>query len=136
MRRKRSLRNIHQGISDINLTNLIDVIMVVFIIYILIAPLVEQGINVDLPEAEAHQLKPKESVIVSVAKNGDIYIEKNKFTLTELKEQLQHRLQAKPDLGVVIKGDQGVRYGTIIKVLDELNSAGITQVGMATEVKE
>ena len=136
MRKRRSVRTIHKGITDINLTNLIDVIMVVFIIYILIAPLVEQGISVDLPEAEAHQLKPAENIIITISSNGEIYLEKTKLTLKQLAERLQPRLEAKPDIGVVIKGDQGVRYGTIIKVLDGLNDAGITNVGLATETQE
>lgn len=135
MRRNRHSRLVHTAVSDINLTNLIDVIMVVLIIYILIAPLVEQGINVNLPEASPHRIESKDSLTVTISKDGKIYLENSQLTLTQLKEQLAYRIREKPDTEVVIKGDKGLKYGTLIKVLDELNNAGITKVGMATEVK-
>lgn len=136
MRRKRHTRTNHTTINDINLTNLIDVIMVVFIIYILITPLVDQGINVELPEASAHQLKTTETVTVTISEDGDTYIGNEKLTLSELKDKLLFKLDKKPDTGIVIKGDKGAAYGSVIRVLDELNSAGITKVGMATQAKE
>lgn len=109
--------------------------MVVFIIYILIAPLVEQGINVNLPEASPHKIESAENVTVTISKDGNIYFENTHLTLPELKEKLVYMIDQKPNTGVVIKGDKGLQYGTLIKVLDELNNAGITKVGMATQQK-
>ena len=135
MRRNRHSRLVHKAVSDINLTNLIDVIMVVLIIYILIAPLVDQGIDVNLPEASPHRIESKDTLTVTISKDGKIYLENTKLSLTQLKEQLSYRIKNKPDTGVIIKGDKGLKYGTLINVLDELNNAGITKVGMATETK-
>ena len=135
MNRNRHFRSAHNLVSDINLTNLIDVIMVVFIIYILIAPLVEQGININLPEGSLHKIETKDNITITITKEGKIYMGDNKFTLDQLKEHLTYKIKKTPDIGIIIKGDSGTRYGTIIKVLDELNNAGITKVGMATEIK-
>lgn len=136
MRKNRHSRLVHTAISDINLTNLIDVIMVVLVIYILIAPLVEQGINVNLPEASPHRIEPTESITVTISEEGKIYLENTQLTLSQLKEQLAYSIKKKPDTGVIIKGDKELKYGTLINVLDELNNAGITKVGMATELKK
>lgn len=130
MRRNWRIRSGHSVISDINLTNLIDVTMTVLICYILIAPLVEQGIDVNLPQASPHKIEQREPITVNISKNGQIYLGNNQITLDQLKKQL------KPEKGVIIKADKDVNYGTVIHVLDELNNAGITKVGMATQLKE
>lgn len=135
MKRNRHSKLTHKAINDINLTNLIDVIMVVFIIYILIAPLVEQGIDLNLPEASPHKIETKDSVTVSISKAGKIYIENTVYTLTQLKERLKTITNEKPNTNIIIKGDKKLEYGILIKILDELNNAGITKVGMATEIK-
>lgn len=123
-------------ISDINLTNLIDVTMTTLVCYMIIAPLTEQGIDVALPKTAPHKIEQQEPVTVTIAKNGNLYLGTSLITLSQLTEQLKIKLKQKSDTGVVIKADKDVNYGEVIHVLDELNSAGITKVGMATQIKE
>lgn len=132
----RRIRQKRKAISDINLTNLIDVTMTTLVCYMLIAPLTEQGIDVALPQTSPHKIEQSHEIVtVTVAKNGNLYIGSNQIALFKLTEQLQVKFKQKPDTGVVIKADKGVDYGTVINVLDELNNAGITKVGMATAAK-
>lgn len=136
MRRNRFTRRPHKINSDINLTNLIDVTMTTLICYIILAPLVEQGIDVSLPQASPHKLEQSENVSVTVSKDGSIYLGQKVVTLSQLIDQLSQKMKQKPDAGVIIKADKNINYGKVINVLDELNNAGITKVGMATQTEE
>lgn len=134
MRRNRNTRQTRKAISDINLTNLIDVTMVTLVIYMIIAPMTDQGIDIALPQTSPHKIEQsQEPTTVIIAKNGDIYLGTNLVTLSQLIDNLKEKAKQKKDLGVIIKADKSVDYGSVVHVLDELNNAGITQVGMATE---
>ena len=105
--------------------------MVILIVYILIAPMVDQGIEIKLPETAPHQITGKDTLTVTISQKGIIYLGSNRISL----EQLTVQLQKKPETGIVIKADKGVDYGTVVHVLDKLNNAGITRVGLATQIK-
>jgi len=134
MRRNRHSRLSYAVINDINLTNLIDVTMVILVIYILIAPLVKQGINVNLPKASASRINSEETITVTVSKEGNLYLGSTQVSLTQLKEKLIYKIKKRPQTTVILKADKALRYGTVIKTLDTLNMAGITRIGMATEI--
>lgn len=135
MRRTRhSNRNRSKVMSDINLTNLIDVTMTTLVCYMIIAPIVEQGIDVNLPRASQHKMESKEPIIVTVSKNETIYVGNKLVTVSQLTNQLQTQIKKYPDTSVIIKADKEISYGKVVNVLDELNNAGITKVGMATEI--
>ena len=136
MRRNLYTRHKNKIINDINLTNLIDVTMVILIVYILIAPLVEQGIDITLPQSSPHAIKQEDTVTVNISKDGKLYISKSEVSLQDLTDLVKSKLEQKPETGVVIKADKNVNYGIVINVLDELNNAGITNVGLATEIKK
>lgn len=134
-RRNRFAKN--KVISDINLTNLIDVTMTTLVCYMIIAPIVDQGIDVNLPQSAPSKIQSKdEPIIITVTKNDTLYMGSKIVTLSQLVDQLKPKIKLNNDAGVVIKADKDVNYGKVITVLDELNSAGITKVGMATETKD
>lgn len=136
MIRNRRSRQTRKIISDINLTNLIDVTMTTLVCYMLIAPLTEQGIDVALPKTAPHKIEQQEETItITVAKNSNLYIGNRTLNLSKLTDELKTKIRQKPDTGIIIKADKDVNYGTVIHVLDELNNAGITKVGMATEAR-
>lgn len=135
MIRTRRTQKKRKVISDINLTNLIDVTMTTLVCYMIIAPLTEQGIDIALPKSSSHKMEQQEPITVTIAKNGNLYLGTGLITLSQLTDQLKNKLKQKPDTGVIIKGDKDVNYGEVIHVLDELNSAGITKVGMATQTE-
>ncbi len=95
-------------LSDINITNLVDVTMTLLIVFIMIAPMIEQGIDVTLPTAEPKRIDVGEVMTVAVAENGRVYLEGQRVSIDELKERLTDIHAARPDVPVMIKADQGL----------------------------
>lgn len=130
MRRNLNTRGRHKAICDINLTNLIDVTMTVLVCYMIITPMLEQGIDIKLPQTAPHKLDKKDSVTLTITKDNKLYLANSLVTLPQIKNLI------KKEQNVIIKADKDVNYGNVIKVLDELNTSGIKNVGLATEIKE
>lgn len=130
MIRNRFTRTRHKPLCDINLTNLIDVTMTTLVCYMIITPMMEQGIDVKLPQASPHKLEKKDTITLTITRDDRIYLGNSIVTISQLKKEL------KKDQNVIIKADKDVNYGNVIKVLDELNTSGISNVGLATEIKE
>lgn len=130
MRRNRHIRARRKIFSDINLTNLIDVTMTTLVCYMIITPFIEQGIDVKLPQTSPHRLEKKDSVTITITRDNKLYLGNSLVTISQLKKGL------KKDQNVIIKADKDVNYGNVINVLDELNASGISNVGLATEIKD
>ena len=132
--------------AEINVTSLVDVMMTVLIIFILIAPIIEQGIDIELPSAKATRIdQPSEPVTVSIqevvegrVKKGVIFVNEKRMRGNQY-EQLELTLlkmkQNKPDLSVIIRADKKFRYEAVIKVLDVVRNSGITTLSLATEAQ-
>ena len=126
-----------EGICDINVTNLVDVTMVLLIIFILIAPMIEQGIDLRLPEASPSKIEAdKNSVTVSISKYGQVFLNSERIELDAFSERMQNLKETNPAVSVVVRGDEDVKYGRIVGVLDAIRTAGITKLDMATRGKE
>ncbi|MFC1643503.1 ExbD/TolR family protein [Chlamydiota bacterium] len=131
--RRISKRNRKEVVADINITNLVDVTMVLLIVFILIAPMIEQGIDIKLPTAEPTKLDVDENtVVLSVTKYGFVYLNDNKISIDDLKPRLKSIKDARPKVGVMLRGDEDVEYGQIIRVLDIVRNLGITDLDIAT----
>ncbi len=122
-------------LADINVTPLVDVMLVLLIVFMVTAPLLHQGIEVALPEAEAEpmQLKVDDPLVLSINRDGIIYIQEEPVHATRLVERLSPILTARGDRTVFLKGDKDLPYGKIIEVLDLLHRGGIREVGMVTD---
>lgn len=119
--------------SDINVTPLVDVILVLLIIFMITAPLLFSGLKIELPEANASPIPPKENpLVLSIDKDGKIYFEEKEIPLIELKKRLPLWLERAKTEGVYIKADERVSYGSVLKVLDVLNQLGVTSVALVT----
>ncbi len=127
-----------QVLSDINVTPLVDVMLVLLIIFMITAPMLHQGVEVTLPRAEAENLptKVENPLILTVNRDGLVYIGKEPIHPSQLTERLLPMLEARGDETVFIKGDTRVEYGRVIEVLDLLHQAGVTKIGMVTERPE
>lgn len=133
--------------ADINVTSLVDVTMTVLIVFILIAPIIEQGIDVDLPKASATRLEqPEEPVTVSLhgvlehgEKKGVIFVDEKRMNRAHPYEALGETLaaikQKKPKVAVIIRADKDFKYAAVIKVLDVVRGAGITTLSLATQAE-
>lgn len=122
-------------LADINVTPLVDVMLVLLIIFMVAAPMLHQGIEVALPQAQAENLPIREEdpLVVSVSADGIVYLRDTPVHPTKLVEQLGPILEARGDSTVFLKGDRGVDYGSVIDILDLLHEGGITRVGMVTQ---
>ncbi len=122
-------------LSDINITPLVDVMLVLLIIFMITAPMLHQGIEVALPKSEAQSLpnKVEDPVVLSINRDGLIYLRDKPVHPTRLVEVLTPVLRGRKDQMVFLKGDRDVAYGRVVEVLDTLRRGGIVQVGMVTE---
>ena len=126
--------NHRELMSDINVTPFVDVMLVLLIIFMVTAPMMIEGLNVDLPEATAKPLdSEKEHLVISIDKNQLIYINDFKVAVDFLGEKLNKILQGRSDREVYLKADKNIPYGIVVQVMAEIKKAGIEQLGMITE---
>ena len=123
--------------SEINITPLADVMLVLLIIVMLIAPLLQKGVDVTLPEAGNTTDKPENDsqTVLAVTADGRFYVESVQTTEAELLSTLQAELERKFEKIVLIKADQDAQYADVMAVLDRLQRAGIEDIGLITERK-
>ena len=125
--------------SDINVVPYIDVMLVLLIIFMVTAPMLMQGVKVELPEASADPVEKQDSepVIVSVDASGQLFLnlgqEEQILALATIKERVAAVLRRSPDKPVLIWGDQAVPYGEVVTVMVALQEAGAPSVGLVTE---
>ncbi|MGB9735846.1 MAG: protein TolR [bacterium] len=126
--------NNKRSFSEINVTPLVDVMLVLLIIFMVTAPMLQQGIKVNLPQARAQSLKSEEQkIMITITKDEKIYINKNPYTLEELGKTLKALEAYNKNRQVFLKADKDVPYGFVVRVMSEIKSAGIQELGMVTE---
>ncbi len=128
-------RDDDQVLADINVTPLVDVMLVLLIIFMIAAPMLHQGIEVALPEAEAGALpqRTQDPLVISVNRDGLIYLFDEPVHSSQLVDRVQPLVRARSGETVFVKGDRDVAYGQVMEVLDLLREGGIVNVGMVTE---
>ncbi len=121
------------SISQINVTPLVDVMLVLLVIFMVTAPIIQQGVQVNLPQAKSSAIPgTEEHLVVTVAKNGKIYLNDNALSLTDLGQKLRAIKKLQADKQVYLRADQEVRYGDVMKTIAEIKQAGIEKLGMVT----
>ncbi len=119
--------------SEINVTPFVDVMLVLLVIFMVTAPLLQQGIDVNLPKAKGRDLPPEERVTLIIKKDGTIYMNENPVSVTEMRRKLEAISKLNPN--VFLKADKDVSYGFVVEVMSEIKEAGIERLGMITEPK-
>ena len=119
------------AMSEINVTPLVDVMLVLLIIFMITAPLLQQGIDVNLPQAKGKELPPEQRVTISIKADGTIYLNKKKVTPEQMEVKLTALSKLNPN--VFLKADKDVPYGLVVRVMGEVKEAGIEKLGMITE---
>ena len=119
--------------SDINVTSLVDVAFVLLIIFMITAPMLQGGVDVQLPRAEARPLKAEEGLVVTVDRSGRIFLDQTPVSYTDFRVAFQAVVATRKPSGVYLRADRRVPYGEVIKVLAAIKAAGVRDVGLGAE---
>ncbi|MFH1351073.1 MAG: protein TolR [Pseudomonadota bacterium] len=120
--------------ADINVTPFVDVMLVLLIIFMVTAPMMMQGVDVNLPQTTTKSIKTREDpLILTVNKKGEIFIENHQVILEDLETKIQAIFKYRRDKEVLLRADKEVPYGFVIKVIAGVKRAGIDKLGMVTE---
>ncbi|MDX8380635.1 MAG: protein TolR [Ghiorsea sp.] len=123
-----------QLMSQINITPMVDVMLVLLIIFMVAAPMLTQGVNVDLPDANAPQIRQQiEPLVISIKKSGDLFMQNKRIDINQLAPRIQAMRKAKPKLPVFIRGDAKTPYEYVARVMGLLESSGIKEISLVTE---
>ena len=121
--------------SEINVTPLVDVMLVLLIIFMVTAPLLKEGVRVELPEAKAKPIEhsKEHDIILTIDKEGKLYIGKTEIDWKTLKPKMKLILRQRAKKEVYLQADRSVPYGVVVKALAALQEAGAERIGMITE---
>jgi biopolymer transport protein TolR len=123
-----------EALSQINVTPLVDVMLVLLVIFMVTAPILHQGVSVNLPRVAAAPLSGDEvQLVVSVTSEGTVYLNDTSASAEELRARLQAILREQPDRNVYLRADAEVPYGEVMRVIASLREAGVQRLGMVTE---
>jgi biopolymer transport protein TolR len=132
-------RRRHGIMSEINVTPMVDVMLVLLIIFMVSAPLLTVGVPIDLPQSQAKSLEQdKQPLTVSVNLQGEVFLQDTKIPVDELVAKLKAITETRGGLEerIFVRGDRKVDYGTVMRVMGRLSSAGFRRVALVTEVEQ
>jgi biopolymer transport protein TolR len=123
-----------RAMSEINVTPFVDVMLVLLIIFMVTAPMMQQGVAVDLPETTTQPLRMRdEPLILSVQKSGKYYLGRSEVPLEDLKEKLEAIFEGRDSKEIFLRADSEAPYGVVVKALALAREAGASRLGMVTE---
>jgi len=122
--------------ADINVVSLIDVMMLLMVIFMITAPMMQGGVDIALPRAEARPLEAKNGLVVSIDRAGGIYVGDNRLTYEEFRASFKALASQRGRGGIYLRADQGVPYGTVVRVIAVMRGAGVGDVGLVTEPED
>ena len=126
--------------SDINVTPMVDVMLVLLIIFMVITPMLQKGVSVNLAKTDNPVKMPEadkeDSMIVAIMRDGQIYLNSDKVTAETLTDTVKDKMANKADKRIFVKADGGAKYGDVVAVVDDVRSAGVDQLGLLTEERK
>jgi biopolymer transport protein TolR len=122
--------------AEINVVSLIDVMMLHMVIFMITAPIMQGGVDVKLPSADAAPLESKGGLVVSITRDGSIYAGETKMNLKTFRVSFKGIAKKQGKEGVYLRADQNVSYGIVAQVLSIIQAAGVTNLGFVTEPEE
>lgn len=134
---RRGKRRAYRPNSEINVTPLVDVMLVLLIVFMVTAPLLTVAVPVDLPKTSAKSAsQDKEPLVITVDKNGQVYLQETAMGTDVLVSRLQAITGANPDARIFVRGDRDLSYGKIMEVMGLVTSAGYTKVALVAELPQ
>jgi biopolymer transport protein ExbD/biopolymer transport protein TolR len=122
--------------ADINVTSMIDVAFVLLIIFMITAPIMQGGVDVELPKAEARPLQAKEGMVVSVDRRGRIFVDDAEFSYADFRATFRSLVETRKPTGIYLRSDSRVAYGEVVRVLAVIRTAGVQNVGLVAEEEQ
>lgn len=122
--------------ADVNVTALVDVMLVMLITFMITAPMMQGGVDVELPRAEARPLTPKEGMVITVDRNGRIFIDQTPVSYADFRVTFRSLVASRKPGGVYLQADNRVPYGQVVRVLAVIRTAGVTNVGLVAAEEE
>ena len=119
--------------AEINVVSLIDVMLLLLVIFMITAPMMQGGVDVALPKAEAKPLDPKSGMVVTVDRAGAVYVDETRMTLSEFRSAFRSLASKRASDGVYLRGDASVPYGVVTQVIAIMRAAGVSDVGLMTD---
>jgi len=127
---------LHRPQADINVTPLVDVMLVLLIVFMVTAPMLAQGLKVDLPQAKAAQpVNPKEPVVVTVARDGKVSIGQDEMDVSDLVAALLAKIDGDTTRVIQLRADKEANYGAIVAVIDQLATNGLVHIALISDPK-
>ena len=127
----------NRPMSEINVTPFVDVMLVLLVIFMVTAPLLQYGVEVDLPDSSHEPLEvSKEQVVLSITKDRTIYVDRYKTSLSELGAKLEAVYEGKEKKEIFLQADKSVPYGFVVETMAVIRAAGIDQMGLITETPD
>ncbi|OPY07197.1 MAG: Biopolymer transport protein ExbD [Syntrophaceae bacterium PtaB.Bin095] len=123
--------------AEINVTPLVDVILVLLIIFMVTAPMLQMGIDVNLPKVKSKSVDvTEEKLVLTITDAKEIFINKNRIPLNDLRTKLEAIFTSRIDREIFMRADKSIPYGFVIEVMSEVRKAGVDKLGMITEPPE
>ena len=123
--------------AEINVTPLVDVILVLLIIFMVTAPMLQMGIDVNLPKVKSKSVDvTEEKLVLTITDAKEIFINKNRIPLNDLRTKLDGIFTSRIDREIFMRADKSIPYGFVIEVMSEVRKAGVDKLGMITEPPE
>jgi biopolymer transport protein ExbD len=127
-------------VADINVTPMVDVMLVLLIIFMVITPMLQKNVSVDLVKAQNPQLMPDEdktdAVVLSITRDGKVFMNKSTIKESDITKEVKDAMQTNLNKTVYIKSDRNAKLGVVLGVVDDIRAAGIQQLGLLTEKVE
>jgi len=125
------------AVSDINVTPMVDVMLVLLIIFMVITPMLQKGVSVDMAKAtntrDMTDADKEDAVVLAVTRDGKIYLGSDPIAPDQITTTVKDRLSSKLDKTVYLKSDQNAKYGVVVTVVDNVRAAGVDSLGLETE---
>lgn len=122
--------------ADINVTSLVDVAFVLLIIFMITAPMMQGGVEVRLPQAQARPLEARQGLVVTLDRRGRIYVDEARLSYADFRATFRALVARRRPSGVYLRADRGVPYGDVVRVLAVIRASGAQNVGLVTETEE
>lgn len=120
-------------VRDINIVPLIDLVLTVLFFYMIVSPMMSRGLDVNLPRSEANTIKSEDRIVITVTREQEVFVEKERVAEERLGGVLESIRKTKPKINVYLRADRNAPYGAVVKVMDTVKRAGIDRLGMVTE---